>query len=82
MRKLWKEHPFGVITFALIAMIIAFGSLLFGEAQPRARVHFRSNITGFSGRGEPIAYDDAKAWVDKLNSEYPDLTHWLVREGS
>ncbi len=40
-------------------------------------VHWRSRITGFTGRGEPLREDMAEAVVADANEHWPELHHWI-----
>ena len=41
------------------------------------RIFWRHKTTGNTGHGEPIALNSAKAWIQRLNSEYQDILHWI-----
>lgn len=36
--------------------------------------YLKTNVTG---QGSPLPYEIAKAWVELLNSQYPDMDHWI-----
>jgi len=43
------------------------------------RVHWRSKITGHTGRGEPMSKRDAEAHVKRANADrsVSDIEHWI-----
>lgn len=51
--------------------------LTFGQLV-KYRVAFKSEITGFQSHGAPLdSYEVARAWVDHMNAEYPEIKHWV-----
>lgn len=51
------------------------------ENTPKYCIVFGNKVTGAAGRGKPSAdYKCLMAWVNKLNKEYPDLLHDVVRD--
>jgi len=40
-------------------------------------IHWKSNSTGVTGHGFPMVTALALSWLDKLNAEFPNLTHWV-----
>ena len=43
----------------------------------RWRVAWRFYATGIEGRGkETLSREDAQAWADKMNRDYPGSYHW------
>ena len=46
------------------------------------RVMWRSKITGFCGRGEPMSKENAQVWADWGNENHPDIEHWIEEEAA
>jgi hypothetical protein len=41
------------------------------------RICWRSRLTGYEGRGEPLARSVAESWIAALNESHPNIDHWL-----
>lgn len=50
------------------------------QKQEKVRIEWKNKTTGFTGHGEYMDKETAKAWLDKANKERPDLEHWLKPE--
>lgn len=45
-------------------------------------IGWESKITGKRGMGTAeLSYEEGKAWVDNMNTKWPQLRHWLLPPG-
>jgi hypothetical protein len=42
------------------------------------RVHWVCSVTGSTGRGEPMSFDDATSWARAMNAKYPEIHHKII----
>ncbi len=42
------------------------------------RVQWTCSVTGATGQGEPLSFDDATSWARAMNKKYPEMCHRLI----
>ena len=63
----------------IIILFLSFITMIFSSNNAQYEIHWKSNITGFEGKGSPISQADAIAWSNAMNKKYPYINHWIVK---
>lgn len=49
---------------------------------PLYRVHWKHKVTGGTGKGQPVSWEQANIWANHGNATQRDIKHWVEPAGS